>query len=183
MSQQDRTVSPRFDIAYSPDERIVAWLKRILEGYESCLEFGCGVATYMGDFIPCNRKAGIELFEPYVEEARATGNTIYHGDATLYEGSPSADVGLFIDSLEHLHKGDALRLIQSCKNHFKRIGIFCPEGHHENPKVDDNELNLHLSEWTADELRALGFEVKSYPQYHFTNPPEKQAAMFAVWTR
>lgn len=177
-----------FEIAAVPEARVCQWVEKVTEGTESCLEFGAGIFTYI-KAAKSKRKAGIEWFEPYcqaaLEDPACSDINIYHGDMRKFQllTFDTFEVALFVDSLEHLPKHDALLLLRLCQLHFKRIAVFCPVGIHFNPVCDDNELQKHLSAWDTSDLENLGFSITLDPVFHHTNSADKQAAMFAVWNR
>ena len=90
---------------------------------------------------------------------------------------------LFIDSLEHLTHERAERLVRHTIGAATRVLIFAPIGFHDNQISDGNHYQLHLSEWQPKDLEKFGFSVLPDLHFHCTNPPEKQAAMFARWDR
>ena len=177
-----------FEIASVPENRVRSWVERVTEGTESCLDFGAGIFTYI-KAAKSKRRAGIEAFEPYcqaaLEDPACLDINIYHGDMRKFQllTFDEFEVALFIDSLEHLSKADALTLLRLCQDRFKRIAAFVPVGNHVNPISDNNELQLHLSTWESKDLENLGFSVIVDAGFHHTNPPDKRAAMFAVWNR
>jgi len=65
------------------------------------------------------------------------------------------------DVLEHLSSRQALRALDKAEMIAKRrVVIVVPVGHVHNEAVDGNPYQLHKSVWSAEELRALGYEVR-----------------------
>ena len=168
---------------------INAWVNQQSLGYDSGIEFGCGVGAYTRAML-CHRRVGIDAFEPYIIEAVATpenhGIDFVCGDMRHFESLVSGpyDFALFIDSLEHIPKDDALELIVRCQRAFKKIALFIPIGFHDNDPCDGNDMQRHLSTWDEVDLLDMGFYVNTSPYFHPEKPGkpgEQQAAAFAQW--
>lgn len=164
------------------------WVYNVTQGMRSVVEMGCGTGAYLRH-ASSPYKLGIDAFLPYIEEARVTPSNqgIQFVCANMMDYrqhvTKECEMALFIDSLEHLSKDDAEVLLQGCKEDFLKIAIFIPIGDHDQEPCDGNEMQRHLSHWDVDSLLAMGLEVEFHPNYHYTNPPGKQAAAFAVWVR
>lgn len=174
-------------LAATGESRVIQWVESVTEGVESVLEFGAGLFAYT-KAARSPRRAGIEAFHPYCKAASNDRDCdairIYEWDMLDFEKvvNEPYDMALFVDSLEHVEMHDALDLIERCQHQFKKIAVFVPMGEHSQEPCDDNEMQRHLSTWYPADLAALGFEVTPDPDFHNQNPPDKQGAMFAVWT-
>ena len=171
------------------ESRVKYWTEAMTEGMESSLEFGAGLFAYV-KASKALRRAGIEAFKPYcdraLEDPEINGISVYQGDMRYFEpfmAEKPYHVALFIDSLEHLGKEDALDLMLRCQEQFGRIAVFIPMGVHVQGPCDDNELQSHLSSWSPKEFLDLGFSVKPHPTFHWDRPVGNQGAIFAKWDR
>lgn len=165
-----------------------AWIQRETWGYKSLLDFGSGLGAYTRVSL-CDVRDGIEAFEPYVIDSRNDpanhGCRFFLGDMRDYElfVDRSYEVAMFIDTLEHIPKEDALALIDKCKTKFSKILLFLPLGKQEQEPCDGNELQRHLSFWYEDDI-----EVMDFKGVKFFNPQEgrdadSQHSAFLTWKR
>jgi hypothetical protein len=135
----------------------------------------------------CQKRTGLDAFPPYIIGACAMpenkGIDFVLGDMRAFElfVPKPHDLILFVDSLEHITKDEAVDLIVRCKARSNQVSIFVPIGVHEQEPCDNNEMQRHLSTWNASDLEELGFTVKVYDDFHSDNPVDKQAAAFARW--
>lgn len=170
------------------EPRVYTWVMDMTSHCESVVDFGCGTGAYLRA-AECPIRIGIDGFQPYIDEAKSdetlVGCDFYCADMRDYReiiGS-GYDVAMFIDSLEHLPKLEAIELINQCKYDFQRIVTFIPIGTHDQGPCDGNDLQSHLSTWLPDDLELLGFQATVIKKFHYNNPPESQAAAFCVWNR
>jgi hypothetical protein len=138
-------------------------LRKQLRGCQSCLEIGCGPDS-PGRLLPFQRYAGFDGYAPSIDQAKASypGHDYQVGRAEdlgqMYQDS-SFDCVIALDLIEHLTKEDGLRMIaQMQRIATKRILLFTPNGFLPQ-QSHDGDLQEHLSGWTADEMKALGFKV------------------------
>lgn len=167
---------------------VAAWVRSVTQGHSSGLDFGCGLGAYTRH-MACDIKDGIDSFAPYIEAARIdpenVGCAFVCGDMRRFDEifMQPHSVALFVDSLEHIAKADAIDLLKRCQIRFDKIAMLVPIGVHEQEPCDGNEAQRHLSTWYGEDLEALGFSAQVDPNFHTGNPPETAAAALAVWTR
>ncbi len=139
-----------------------------------------------GDDIRCPQRTAIEIYGEYVT---AWGSndllTVVIGDMRDYRtlGLREFDCALFIDSIEHIGRSDALKLISQLQEDRVRIVAFVPEGVHprtESAWGDDNSRQAHLSTWQHEDFAALGFETEQWLGFH--KDIENGDAFVASWT-
>lgn len=168
-----------------------AYIQRETWGFDSCLEFGFGVGAYTNSVL-CPTIHGIELFASYYEEAKQReelkGVEFFLGDMRRFDEITSRDydVALFIDTLEHITKEDALDLLGRCQKRFKKIILFIPIGEEfqgNQDWYDDNPAQKHLSTWNLDELTSMGFAGTYNATFHSHLPTGYQGAAFLTWVR
>lgn len=138
-------------------------MRKALEDCRTCLDIGCG-----GDSPVRHLKfaysVGVDGYEPLLQQARAhrTHDEFVSCNATDLESrfSPKQfDCCVALDLIEHLSKESGLKLIKDMERiASKKILLFTPNGFLPQ-KSHEGDLQKHLSGWTAEEMRALGFTV------------------------
>lgn len=72
----------------------------------------------------------------------------------------SFDCALALDVVEHLEKKDGGKLLdEMARIARKKVIIYTPNGFLKQDVLPDNPAQKHLSGWSADEMKGLGFEV------------------------
>ena len=161
---------------------LFTWITEETRNRDAVVEFGAMHGDkLMHAHVPT--RIGIEIFEPYLREMRGNKEIkAVPGDFRHYEGllTPAErDCAMFIDSLEHVTKDDALNLLARVQKDFRKVIVFAPEGEHVQDAHSGNEWQEHKSFWTAGEFEALGFSVIVDPNFHASMPTK--GAIFAVW--
>ena len=65
-----------------------------------------------------------------------------------------------MDVIEHLHEPDALALLADCERIARRrVVVFTPNGFLPQGDFRGNPHQVHVSGWSAERLRGLGFRV------------------------
>jgi hypothetical protein len=138
-------------------------MRRHLAGCSSCLDIGCGPHSPVR-LLRFSRSTGLEAHPPALEEARRnrTHTEVAAVSATELGGKFAAgefDCCVALDLIEHLTPADGLVLIREMERIArKRVLIFTPNGFLEQRSVD-GDLQEHLSGWTPEQMRELGFRV------------------------
>src|SRR3989338_4736960 len=107
-------------------------------------------------------RVGLERYRPYVAGGKDTSTINYViGDAKAIPfKARSFDCAVASKVLEHLEKADGLKMLKEMKRVArKRIVLTTPNGFLFVPGDENNPGERHLSGWTAEELKALGFKV------------------------
>lgn len=132
---------------------------------KTILDVGCGNGHFMS-ILNKNKKfyvIGIELFSPYIRQASSLGvfkRIIKKDIRKISYPKNSFDVVLCSQVIEHLKKKDGLALINKMKAIAKdKVIIGTPNGHLHQDTYDGNALQKHLSRWTVNDFRKLGFSV------------------------
>ena len=138
-------------------------LRKQLRGCESCLEIGCG-ADSPARLVPFERYVGIDGYAPQIEEARKNcPEGEFHvaraeNVADLF-GEKSFDCVIALDLIEHLTKEDGLKLLKDMERAArKKVLLFTPNGFLAQDS-ENGDLQEHLSGWSAEEMKLLGFRV------------------------
>jgi hypothetical protein len=141
----------------------MAEMRRALADCRSCLDIGCGANSpvRMLDF---DHTVGVEGHEPSLDSAKANRT---HSDFRLARvqeigglfGEHSFDCVVGLDLIEHLAKEEGLSLIKDMERiASKKIILFTPNGFLTQESYG-GDLQEHLSGWTPEEMRELGFTV------------------------
>jgi SAM-dependent methyltransferase len=144
-----------------------ALLRRaVTEDCRTVLDVGCGAASPIRAFsAELDLAVGVDVHIPSLLRSRAERR--HHAycclDVTRIEraiAEKSFDCVMSIDVIEHLTKEGGLELLRALERIArKRVVIFTPNGFLPQPATPDNPHQEHISGWTADEMRALGYDV------------------------
>lgn len=135
--------------------------------------------------IPWKRLASVDAFLPYLHKLQAKKCAAQQHDVHdgriehVFEDFPAKefDIALMIDSLEHLTRGNAMKMLTRLEN-FVTMGVvvFVPIGKVEQEPYDMNALQRHLSFWKTTDLAKLGYSVDHYEAFHGHLKPAADAA-------
>lgn len=138
-------------------------LKSTLRGCKTVLDVGCGFPSPLR-ILQNTYLVGVDGYRPALERARQSGTHneyLFRDVRQIREllGSRTFDACVALDVIEHLEKKDGLRMLESMEQlATRRVIIFTPNGFIPQ-RSQDGDLQEHLSGWTADEMRALGYRV------------------------
>ncbi len=138
-------------------------MRKELADCRSCLDIGCGGGSPVRH-LQFEYSLGVEGHVPTLEGAKRehTHNEFFLVEATevgLHFSANQFDCCVALDLIEHLTKADGLKLIGDMERiAAKKILIFTPNGFLPQQSTD-GDLQEHLSGWTADEMKSLGFKV------------------------
>lgn len=131
------------------------------------------------------RLVSVEPFAPYLEKlerrrSRAALHEIFRERIeNVFREIPrrEIDVALLVDVLEHFDCGAAHDLLVRLES-WVNVGImiFVPLGPVPQEALDDNELQRHRSEWSAEALAGLGYKVTVCEGVHGHLDPPADAA-------
>lgn len=129
----------------------------------------------------------VEIHQPYIDKAKQViwdAYKVYYINCDITDIDDlvyrDCDVVFFFDVLEHLTKDDALTVLRRAMQTRKRIIVFGPlepklmNHRHE---VDDIESQKHLSLWTEQDFKGLGFTTEILLDFHH----EEGKSFPAVW--
>jgi len=147
-----------------------AFLEEIVDKETTVLSLCCGIGI---ELAPLSAKSitGVDIAPQYIAELKKALPQVKGvvSDALAYikkAKNDSFDVISLFDAIEHLTKEDGVELINECKRVArKHILLFTPEGYVRNEPHNAwgiegaDHWQQHLSGWTMDELRNLGFTI------------------------
>lgn len=106
---------------------------------------------------------GVDLFKPYLKECQLykLHNQYLCADIRkLPFKEKSFDVVLALQVLEHLHKRDSWKVLETLEKIAKKqVIISMPIGKSFHPAMDRNELQIHLSAFLPKELESRGYKT------------------------
>jgi ubiquinone/menaquinone biosynthesis C-methylase UbiE len=128
------------------------------------LDVGCGRTSVLRAVHKGYYRVGLDIYRPYILKMRRLS---IHDDYVLSDvralpfKSKSFDCVVATEVLEHLGKKDGSKMLKEIERVArKKILMTTPNGFlSTHPGPDDNPDEAHLSGWTADELKELGFKV------------------------
>jgi 2-polyprenyl-3-methyl-5-hydroxy-6-metoxy-1,4-benzoquinol methylase len=127
------------------------------------LDLGCGTGVAAENFASSNRSfTGVDIYKPYIQFCRRSKNykKLIQDDIKKFKAMKDEyDVLLSLQVIEHLKKTDAIKMLKKWQKIVPVIIVSTPNGKCSQHEYDGNEYQAHLSEWSAEELRALGFKV------------------------
>jgi hypothetical protein len=135
-------------------------------------------------------RVGIEIWEPYILNAKSNNCIKIHGDALNYREllkDYELHTCLLVDILEHFPQDVAYKLIEDLKVDFKKILLMLPVGdHHQDTDVTGfgaHEYQTHRSTWDENEIIKLGFNVNVIDKYFHGEPNKDTRCYFGIYER
>lgn len=168
-----------------------AFLQEIVDPNTTVLSLCCGIGI---ELAPLDAKeiTAVDIAPQYIKELKKTLPHVKAvvGDALKYiqyAKDQSFDVISLFDAIEHLTKEDGLELLKECQRVArKHILVFTPEGYVRNEPHNAwgiegaDHWQQHLSGWTIDELKGLGFGIL-HRQPGKTQHDEDYHSLMARW--
>lgn len=105
----------------------------------------------------------LTIMDPFFPQSGEQDLASVRLSETFQEGLPrlgdgSFDVVTAIDLIEHLSIAEGYKLLYEMERVARKsVLIYTPNGFVWQPPSTNNELNAHISGWTANELRRFGF--------------------------
>lgn len=139
-------------------------LRREIEDGWTILDVGCGHHSSLIGIKKGSLKVGLDHYEPYISKSRSQSVHDFYvlGDAReLPFEANSFDCALATEVLEHLDKQEGSKMIKEMERVAKKkILLTTPNGFLPTyPGPNDNPDEAHLSGWTVDDVKDLGFKV------------------------
>lgn len=165
---------------------------------ESLLSLCCGIGLELGG-LKTNDVTAVDLAPQYLKQVKKRcpqAKTVCSDALEYVKAQPdnSVDVISIIDGIEHMDKETGLKLIPEMKRVARqKILLFTPQGpgpdgflrnepHNAWGIEGADHLQLHLSGWTVDELRDLGFETLGV-QSSISQHDEPYEALMMQWIK
>lgn len=138
-------------------------LAKELDNEGRVVDIGCGRSSPLRIVRKGRYRVGLDFYEPYISRSKALSihDDYVLGDARTLPFKPkSFDCAIATEVLEHLCKHEGRGMIAEMDKIARKIILTTPNGFlptYAGP--EDNRDETHLSGWTVDELRRIGFEV------------------------
>lgn len=162
----DVALSARFGYAINTDVPLGLPLVKELSGCRTILDVGCGFPQWSWTrLIGVKRtRAGVGLDRwrppPSGDNARIWGSYVIGTGTNLPFADNAFDAVIALDFIEHLATPDALHAIsEMMRVASRRVIVLTPNGFLPQ-EPDQNPWQRHLSGWTIDDLKRLGFSVR-----------------------
>ena len=132
-------------------------------GLKTGLDIGCGETSILTS-LRCDdfRSTGIDVFQGMIESAekRNLHDEYIHGDFRKVQLDYKFDVVVLSHLIEHFTKEDGFAVLDRVEALADcLVYIETPRGFREQPALDGNEFQKHLSGWLPDDFRSRGYTV------------------------
>jgi SAM-dependent methyltransferase len=141
-------------------------LRRALDGCDSILDVGCGVASPLAALGQDAFTIGLDRCLPDLARARAAGThrALVCADARTVDdlfAPGSVDAAVALDVIEHLERDAGLDLVARLERVARRrVVVFTPNGFVPQPGTPENPWQQHRAGFSAGDLRQLGYHVR-----------------------
>lgn len=139
-------------------------LQKELEDCESVLDLGCGPSSPLKNCKNVKYSIGIEAFIPYLKESQERQIHSEYINKKIEEvdfQENSFDAIIMTEVLEHMSKGAGEELLRKAEKWAKKkIVLSTPNGYFPMDGVDENIYQKHLSGWSIEDLKTIGYKVK-----------------------
>ncbi len=136
---------------------------------KTILDLACGQGKPMELIkhrMKVKRAVGVDLFEPYIVEARKKKihDEYILADITKVKFKENSfDIVLASHVIEHLTKKEGWRLLENMERWAKKqVIIATPIGEHYHPAEDGNIWQLHKSAFVPKDFEERGYKIKKY---------------------
>jgi SAM-dependent methyltransferase len=143
---------------------VTKYIQKELAGCQTVLDLGCGKGFDSPlEGLPLSYTLGVDIFEPYLEKCQQMKihSDYIRADIREIEFKDSSfDAVLMLEVLEHFTKEEGRRLLDKSSSWAKKkVIITTPNGYIWLDMLDGNPFQKHISGWSMEELRGLGFNV------------------------
>lgn len=170
------------------------WIEKNTKGSNSVVELGAGFFNRLSAVNKeVNNKIGIEIYKPYIDNAKYNDCIKIEGDILNYDillKDYEKDTVMIIDVLEHFDKNVGFELIERLKKDFNKIILMLPIGVYEQDKDvtghGGHEYQTHKSYWYEEDVKKLNFTFDDIDEdYHQSRKKDNldTACYFGVWEK
>jgi ubiquinone/menaquinone biosynthesis C-methylase UbiE len=159
----------------------IQFINERIEDCENTLILGCGQGRHELELKGLKRIIGIDCCEQKLKEAETKGIETYLGDIRIISKEIDNDVETvtLFDIIEHFNKKEALELLVNAERiASKQVICFVPiqdkldkdietlQKLQENCIIENKDAGYHLSIWTEQEFKDLGYKTFYSPNFH-----------------
>lgn len=142
---------------------VVHCLRKELDNCRTVLDLGCGPDSPLQYCRNVSFSIGVEAFQPYITKSNAKNihhKYLYGKVEDLSFPKNSFDAVIMIELLEHLPVEAGILLLEKAEKWAaEKVIVTTPNGFLPQNILDGNELQRHLSGWTTDDFKTIGFTV------------------------
>lgn len=171
------------------------WINENTEDSTTVVELGAGFFNRLeSTHSNVKFKIGIEIYEPYIINAKYNDCIKIHGNALKFQEYLTEfdyDTALIVDVLEHFEKNVGYDWIEKLKTKFNKILLMLPVGKYEQSTdvtgFGGHEYQTHKSYWYENDIDKLRFDeniidLYFHPKHHDGElKNEDTSCYFGVW--
>lgn len=139
-------------------------LDEALQGCPRVLDLGCGPSSLLQHCHGIEYSVGVEVFQPYLDasaKAKIHDEYIAANLCDVEFPDRSFDAVFLGEVIEHLPEPEARVLLAKAERWArKKVVVTTPNGFTNQPEVDGNAFQRHLSGWDVDRLSEMGYDVR-----------------------
>lgn len=156
-------------------------LKQEISSCKSVLDIGCGPSSPLQYCEGVEISVGVEPYKPYLDKSeKKTIHNEYYGKKIekLAFKENEFDAVIMLELIEHLPKEAGFELLERAEKWAReKIIVSTPNGFLPQGASDDNPLQKHLSGWSLEELRNLGFSCRGLAGLKFLRTENQENSM------
>lgn len=162
-------------------------LSREISTSKSLIEFGSGRSSPLKHIKFKGKSVGIDIDDESIKMSRKQKihSDYIKGDVLKHKIKSKFDCALALDLIEHLKKKDGHKLIAKMLSvSDKKVIIFTPNGFLPQAEKYGNPYQKHLSGWTVEDFRKMGFKVYGVNGLKFLRKEEAKIRFYPkfFWT-
>lgn len=143
---------------------LISCLREELRDCETVLDLGCGPNSPIKHCKGVRYSVGVEVFKPYLLESKKRkihSKYLNKKIENLSFPDNSFDAVVMIEVLEHLPEETGLAVLEKAEKWArKKVIVSSPNGFVNQKAVDGNKYQKHLSGWSLQRMRGLGYESR-----------------------
>lgn len=138
-------------------------IRNALRECRTVLDLGCGPNSPLQRCENIQFSVGVEGYKPYLEQSMRKGiHSKYILGNILKQcfTEESFDAVMMLEVLEHLDKGDGIKLLNTIEQWASKVIIIStPNGFLPQKVIDENQYQMHRSGWSTAEIQGRGYKA------------------------